>query len=180
MTLIVYDIPSKCRFDLIQLTLKYIRDGKDAKHLAEIIGEHRRHGHFLIQNALILGFVKRIDPEWKLTALGYEFLETEEKRKGMILVHAILDSNVMKIILQHSGSIENATQMSTKDISDLLRKNVKVSKTKDDRIRKITAYRRASSVKGWIQWLDKSLPKISDEIDESLDSAEQETLDLLE
>ena len=81
MSLIVYDIPSKCRFDLIQLSLEFVRDGKDVNELAEKIGEHRRQAHFLIQNAIILGFVKRESSEWKLTALGYEFLETEEKRK---------------------------------------------------------------------------------------------------
>jgi hypothetical protein len=177
MALHVFDVPSKRRFDLIQISLEYIRDGKTRKQLAQAISQHVRHAHFLLQNAHILGFVEREESGWTLNKYGREFLEASEKKKGLILANAMLKSQVMSFVIEHAGSIENAAEMTTKQISRLIIENTVASEDDSKGIERITAERRASSVKGWIKWLEKNMPKIIDEVEDKLVLAEEETLE---
>lgn len=177
MSLLVFDVPSKCRFDLIQITLEYIRDGKTRKQLAQVIGQHIRHAHFLLQNAHILGFVEREGSNWALSRSGREFLEASMKKKGLILANAMLKSQLMSFVIGHAGSIENAAEMTAKQISRLLIENTVTSEDGSKRIQRVTAERRASSVKRWIQWLEGNMPKIIDEVEDKLVLAEEETLE---
>ncbi len=110
MPLTVFDIPSKCRFDLIQVTLEQVRDGRSADYLAKVIHQHIRHAHFLLENAYILGFISREGKKPMLTPSGSKFLEASKEKKGLMLAKAMLESRVMKFIIKRAGSFGKATK----------------------------------------------------------------------
>jgi len=177
MPLLVFDIPSKCRFDLMQVTLDQVRRGRSVSYLAKAIGQHTRHAHLLLQNAYILGFVRREGNKWTLTASGFKFLEATKEKKGLMLAKAMLESRLMSFVIKRAGSLSKATMMTTRQISDLLIETTVVQAGSKKRIEKTTADRRAVSVKGWISWLERNIPKIGGENARELLVVQQKALD---
>ncbi|RLI52497.1 MAG: hypothetical protein DRP09_17800 [Candidatus Thorarchaeota archaeon] len=167
-------VPSKCRFDLLQVTLEHIREGKTQRKLAKAIKQGRRHAHFMCQNCCILGFAVRSDSGLVLTDKGRRFLDSGDRMKGLILAQSILESPVVSMLIKHAGSLEEAARMSQDDITEFLVENTLASTRKTAPIEAVTARRRASSVKRWIEWLVNNAPTIPvnsalDEIDEPID-----------
>lgn len=176
MRLFVIDIPGKHRFDLLQQTLEYLNDGRTMRSLARAINEHERHAHFLVQNARILGLVVRDETRWILSESGKEFVNATTETKGLILARAMLDSRIVSALIMHAGSLEAASRMTVEEISDFLVETTFVSEGNRDPIQGVTANRRASSVKYWIQWLRTNLPRIESEHKGASAISKQKTL----
>jgi hypothetical protein len=180
MSLVIYEVPSKCRFDLIQTTLEHVQNGKTAKELAEATAQHIRHAHLLLQNADILGFIGRKNSNWVLTDSGLLFLRSNNTEKKLLIAKAMVSSNLFRFLLERSGSFAKAKKMSIQQISELLLMNTIISKGSIEPIQKSTATRRAASVKGWLNWLSATVGNALDDPRDELVLAEQETLDYFE
>ncbi len=158
MGLVVFDVPSKCRFDQMLTTLRFIQKGKTSSELSERTGEHKRHGHFLYQNAQILGFAQKTGKSLYLTSEGRSFLNVSEERRTLLIARAILGSRVISIIIQNEGSFERAQGMTVEEIAQFLLGCTSVSKARMKKLKETTAMRRASSVKAWLNWLVENTP----------------------
>ncbi len=161
--LLALEIPSKCRFDLLQATLEQVENGWDPIELSETIGQHPRQAHFMLQNARILGFVSKVGNEFVLTDLGSLFLRSTDELKGLVLLRAILSCKVFQMLVEYAGSIAAANRMSVDEVSDFLLTEVRVSEMSQKPIQPITARRRASSLKRWVAWAYRNLPRIESE-----------------
>lgn len=152
-SLVAYDIPSKCRFDLIEPTLESVQNRFGAKKVAESTRQHLRHAYFLLQNGCILGFLRKVHSGWALTDSGYVFLESDIDTQNQLIRNGMIKSNLFSFLLASSGNLKNAKLLSVYEISEFLQLNTIVSKEKRKPIKKSTADRRAASVKGWLKWI---------------------------
>jgi len=134
--------------------------------LGEAVRQDERHAQFLVQNARILGFVHGRPSDWHLTRTGAAFLDVDDDRRGLILAEAVLNSRVVSSIVHHVGSVSKAASLTQAQIFEFLVENVVVPSRSSAPMETITADRRASSVRGWIRWLSKNLPRIEPEAEE--------------
>ena len=153
------EVPSKCRFELLDLTLETIHRGKTTEDLAIAIGEHQRQAHFLIQNARILGFAKKSKGGYTLTEKGKEYLNASQIERRYMFSYALLSCEIIDMLIQYMGSLGKAVNMSKDEISDFLVKHVRVPQS-GDLMQRVTADRRASTVKAWLTWLKDNTPSV--------------------
>jgi hypothetical protein len=171
------DVPSKGRFDLIQITLNYIRDGKSMRRLAREIDQDVRHAHFMVQNARILGFAISDGSKVRLTKSGSDFIDASPRLKGFLLCRALLASRVISELMKKKGILGDIACLSKEEISDFLVENAVVSRTDNSPMQRVTANRRASSVRHWLTWLEKNLPFIHEVPEQQTKTNFQETLE---
>lgn len=146
------EVPSKCCFEMIPMTLEMIERGKDTRQIAKKFEQHPRHGHFLLQNVRILGLVEKGENGWVLTDKGKQYLASNIPERRGILQGQIEKSKIIQSLIMHYGSLEKLIQLSNEDISDFLVETAFVSKSRRKTMQRVTADRRASSVRAWISW----------------------------
>lgn len=159
MSMTTIEVPSKCRFELLDTTLESIEKGDTTEDLAREIGEHPRQAHFLIQNARILGFAKKVKRGYSLTEKGRSYLKASETEKGYMLSYALLECRIIDSLVQYAGSLGKAVKMSREEISDFLVRHVSVP-TSGHLMQRVTADRRASTVRAWLDWLRCNSPSV--------------------
>ena len=149
------DIPQKENLFMISLIPKLYYDGlRTSKQIADHFGQHIRHGHFLIHECKMLGWM---DDEG-LTEEGIRVAECrlEEERK-LLIKKAVLKTPIIQCLIRKYGQ-NIITNPDKEKIAGFLFMDIGLAPS--------TAKRRSSSIIAWMKFLSDSAnqsPKNADD-----------------
>ena len=138
--------PQADSFTKIVSLIDLIEEEISAQEVSDFYDFELRQGSYYISAAKYLGIVQGKKSKYKLTEQGFIVANTDMKTRNEILIRLILRHKVFYYTYKYY--LENERIPSSDYIIELMKKYTDIPKESNKTFR-----RRASTVKGWIQWI---------------------------